>query len=267
VHTPRVVIWTTSDPDSTRTALSRRAARPRLLVPVPHGTFVLGPVPHTSETLLDNLRIVKGVRAGLVWTETTAWLVYFDDAVRGWRFGPDDRSEPGEPKRLPEGLSWLTDAAEAVRAHATIDGIGALRVALEAAGFSAEATALVKIDAGEVDDAVPHHEKKWWERLLGERLGMSEAPGKPFTAGGAVQAAALHIGTVLAGLAAFAYFYQERSPFPDAFSLGFLVALLLALPFAVGHSALSVHRARRKAPFPERDVLGMSAWARAAEEE
>src|SRR5688572_456990 len=49
VHTPRVVIWTTSDPDSTRTALSRRAARPRLLVPVPHGTFVLGPVPHTSE--------------------------------------------------------------------------------------------------------------------------------------------------------------------------------------------------------------------------
>lgn len=267
MRTPRVVIWTTSDPESARTALSRRGARPRLLVPVPHGTFVLGPDPHTSETLIDTLRIVKGVRVGLVWTETTAWLVYFDGTVRGWRFGADAHFEPAPPKRLPEGLSWLADAVEAVRAHGPIDGISALCVALESAGFSADTAALVKIDAGEVDDAVPHHEKKWWETFLGERHGMAEAPGKPFTAGGALQLAVLQIGTALAGLGASAYFYLEHSPFPDAFSLAFLAACVLALPFVVAHGVLSVHRARRSAPFPERDVLGMSVWTRAADQE
>ncbi|PWK88862.1 hypothetical protein C8D88_102128 [Lentzea atacamensis] len=266
MHTPRVVIWTTSDPESTRTALSRRLARPRLLVPVPHGTFVLGPDPHTSSTFLDNLRIVNGVRVGLVWTESTAWIVYFDGTVRGWRFGPDDSFEPAPPKGLPDGLSWLTDAVEAVREHGVIDGLGALRVALEAAGYPADTVAMVKIDGGEVDDAVPHHEKKWWETLLGERHGMAEAPGKPFTAGGPLKAAALQVGTALALLVVFVFFVEE-GVFPDAFTLVMLVLGGLALPFAVAHGAFSVHRSRRRDPFPERDILGMSAWARAADEE
>lgn len=68
--------------------------RPRLLVPVAHGTFVLGPALCTSESLIDALRVVKGRRIGLVWTE--------NDGL--------DRL-----LRLPEGPSWLSDAAEAVR--------------------------------------------------------------------------------------------------------------------------------------------------------
>lgn len=246
--------------------LSRRLARPRLLVPVPHGTFVLGPDPYTASTLLDNLRIVPGVRVGLVWTETTAWIVYFDGTVRGWRFGPDDSFAPAPPKGLPEGLSWLTGAVEAVREHGVFDGLGALRVALESAGFPADAAALVKIDGGEVDGAVPRHEKKWWETLLGERHGMAEAPGKPFTAGGALPAAALQIGTALTMLPVFVFILREEV-FPDAFTLVVLVLIGLAVPFTVAHGVFSVRRSRRRDPFPERDVLGMSAWARAADQE
>ena len=96
-------------------------------MPVPHGTFVLGPDPHMSDTLADNLRAVKGVRVGLVWTETTAWIVYSDGGVRGWRLGPDDSFEPAAPKRLPDGLGWLPDAVEAVRAHGVLDRLLSLR--------------------------------------------------------------------------------------------------------------------------------------------
>lgn len=257
MHTLRVVIWTTSDPDSTRTALGRRAARPRLLVPVPHGTFVLGPDPHTSGTLADNLRAVKGVRVGLVWTETTAWIVYSDGAVRGWRFGPDVLFEPAPPQRLPDGLSWLADAVAAVRAHGVLDGLSALRIALESAGFALDAAALIKIDAGEVDDAVPQHEKQWWERLFGERSGAAQIPaGNPV----------VHLLGAIAGLAVFGWVFSW-APFPTEFTVVLYVLLTLAFVVGSGQSVVSILRARRTEPFPERDVLGMSAWARAAEEE
>lgn len=257
MHTSRVVIWTTSDPDSVRAAFARRAARPRLLVPVPHGTFVLGPDPHTSGTVADNLRAVPGVRVGLVWTETTAWIVYFDGVVRGWRLGPDEFFEPATPKRLPDGLSWLTDAVEAVRAHGVLDGLSALRTALESAGFALDAAALVKIDAGEVDDAVPHHGKQWWERLFGERSGMSEVQTrKP----------ALHLVGALVGLAVCTWVFTW-APFPAEFTMVMYALAALAIVMVIGQSVVAMSRARRAEPFPERDVLGMSAWARAAEEE
>ncbi|MFS8102839.1 hypothetical protein LFM09_37495 [Lentzea alba] len=265
MHTSRVVTWTTADPESARTVLLRRAARPRLLVPVPHGTFVLGPDPRTSATLLDNLRLLRiqgSASVGLMWTETTAWLVYYDGAVRGWRFGPDSSFEPESPRRLPEGLGWLTDAVEAVRGQ----GIGALRDALESAGFPAEAAALLRIDGGEVDDAVPHHEKKWWESVIGERHGMSEAPGRPFGGGNRV-AYAVSIAVGLPLVMAFIAWITVQGVYPSLFGVTLLVLGGLALPVAVGWSFLTVHRVRRAAPFPERDVLGMSAWARAAEEE
>lgn len=257
MHTPRVVIWTTTDPESTRTALRRHAARPRLLVPVPHGTFVLGPDPHTSDTVADNLRAVKGVRVGLVWTETTAWIVYFDGVVRGWRLGPDDSFEPAAPKQLPDGLGWLSEAVEAVRAQGVLDGLGALRTALESAGFALDAAALVKIDAGEVDDAVPHHEKRWWERLFGERSGMSEAQAtKPV----------LHLIGALVGLVVCAWVFV-RAPFPTELLAVLYVLTALAIVMVVGQGVVAMSRVRLAEPFPERDVLGMSAWARAAEEE
>lgn len=260
MHTPRVVIWTTSDPESERTALSKGGARPRLLVPVPHGTFVLGPDPHTRATLIDNLRIVKGVRVGLVWTDTTAWIVYFDGAVRGWRLGPDDSFEPGKPTRLPEGLSWLTGAVEAVRAHGVLDGLGALRVALESAGFPMDAAALVKIDGGEVDDAVPHHEKKWWERVFGERSGLRDV--RPVHS--------VHPALPLAGLvaaAAASLFLLTRLGIPALVMAPLYVLMVGALVIGTAQIAVVWHRSQRIDPFPERDILGMSAWARAADQE
>ena len=264
MHTPRVVIWTTSDPESARTALNRRGARPRLLVLVPHGTFVLGPDPYTSDTLVDSLRVVNGVRVGLVWTETTAWLVYFDGAVRGWRFGPDDSFEPATPKRLPDGLGWLTDAVEAVRQRGAqhgalggLGGLGALRVAMESAGFPADAAALVKIDGGEVDDAVPRHEKKWWERLFGERSGLADV--RP------VHPAVVFPGA-LAAAAAGVYFFA-RLGIPDLVLVPLFVLMAVFVVMATGQTTVVWHRARRHAPFPERDVLGMSAWAREADQE
>lgn len=265
VQTSRVVTWTTADPESARTVLMRRAARPRLLVPVPHGTFVLGPDPGTSATLLDNLRLLRiqgSASVGLVWTETTAWLVYFDGVVRGWRFGPDSSIEPAPPRRLPEGLGWLTDAVEAVREH----GVGALCVALESAGFPAEAAALLRIDGGEVDDAVPHHEKKWWESVIGERHGMAEAPGRPFAGGNRVAYAVTSAVGLPLVMALIAWF-TAKDVYPSLFGVTLLVLGGLTLPVVAGWSVLTVNRARREAPFPERDVLGMSAWARSAEEE
>lgn len=257
MHTPRVVIWTTSDPESARASLLRHSARPRLLVPVPHGTFVLGPDPYTSETLIDTLRIVKGVRVGLVWTETTAWLVYFDGAVRGWRFGPDDSFEPATPKRIPDGLSWLTDAAAAVRAQGVIDGLSALRIALESAGFYTDAAALVRIDGGEVDEAVPHHEKKWWESVAGERQWMSDLP--------VVNPALPLAGTVVMGLALV--FLLSGPGIPALLSVPVYVLLAGALAMQSAVNAVFWQRGQRVDPFPERDILGMSDWARAAEEE
>lgn len=257
MHIPRVLVWTTSDPEPARTALSGRAARPRLLVLVPHGTFVLGQDPYTSETLIDNLRVVKGVRVGLVWTETTAWIVCFDGAVRGWRFGPDDFFEPERPGRLPEGLSWLTDAVHAVRAHGVNDGLGALRVALESVGFPADATALVKIDGGELDGAVPHHEKKWWESLFGERQWMAETkPVNPVFS----LAGMLLLVPVLA-------FFLTRPGIPAQISVPVCVLTASALVMVAGTTAVFWSRGRRADPFPEQDPLGMSVWARAAEEE
>ncbi|WP_439660826.1 hypothetical protein ACSHWB_04525 [Lentzea sp. HUAS TT2] len=257
VHTPRVVIWTTSDLESARAELSRRPSRPRLLVPVPHGTFVLGPDPYTSETLIDGLRVVKGRRIGLVWTETTAWLVYFDGAVRGWRFGPDDYFEPEPPKRLPEGLSWLGEAAEAVRERGALDGLDALRIALESAGFALDAAALVRIDGGEVDESVPYHEKKWWEGLVGERQGMSDQqwinPALPL--GGMVLVSAALV-LVLALL-----------KIPVVITVPLYVLLSVALAMLAAITAVSWHRGRRADPFPVRDILGMSAWAREADQE
>jgi hypothetical protein len=228
-----------------------------LLVPVPHGTFVLGPDPYTSETLIDSLRVVKGVRLGLVWTETTAWIVYFDGAVRGWRFGPDDFFEPARPGRLPEGLSWLTDAVDAVRAHGVIDGLGALRVALESAGFPTDATALVKIDGGEVDDAVPHHEKKWWETVFGERQWMADT--RPVNPVHSLACTLLLIPVVI--------FFMTRQWVPAQISVPLYLLLAAALVMTAGVNAVFWSRGRRADPFPEQDVLGMSAWARAADEE
>ena len=257
VRTSRVVIWTTSDAESARAALNRRGARPRLLVPVPHGTFVLGPDPHTSETLIDNLRIVTGVRVGLMWTETTAWLLYFDGAVRGWRFGPDDFFEPETPRRLPDGLSWIPGAVEAVRAHGVLDGLGALRVALESAGFALDATALVKIDGGEVDDAVPHHGKKWWERFFGERSGLADVrPVHP----------AVTLPCALAAIAAAAFFLYRWGT-PELVLVPLCVLGVVSILVATAQTAVVWSRGQRADPFAERDVLGMSAWARAADEE
>lgn len=257
VHTPRVVIWTTSDLASTRTALAKAGARPRLLVPVPHGTFVLGPNPCTSESLIDTLHVVKGMRVGLMWTETTAWLVCLGGGVRGWRFGPDDSFELQPPKRLPDGLGWLADAVEAVRSHGVIDGLGALRVALESVGFPLDFAALVRIDAGEVDDAVPHHRKRWWERVVGERSGLAHA--------GPVSPALMVPGLLITALAiGFFLFWQG---IPDATLIPLIV--LPAVCVVVGTPQYSVlwSRGNRADPFPERDVLGMSEWARAADEE
>lgn len=235
--------------------LNRRGARPRLLVPVPHGTFVLGPAPHPS--IRDDLRLLRiqgSATAGLLWTDTTAWLVYFDGKLRGWRFGPDTSFEPARPQRLPDGLGWLTEAVAAAEEQ----GFTALTTALEGAGFHAEAAALRRIDAGETDDAVPHHEKKWWEPLLGERHGMAEPPGRPFAAGNRVAQAAL--GVVAGFMLPVNVFLWQL---PHVFQLLFLPVLALTS----AHLVLAVHRVRRGDPFPERDVLGMSAWARAAEGE
>ncbi|KOV85859.1 hypothetical protein ADL03_09765 [Nocardia sp. NRRL S-836] len=143
---------------------------------MPHGTFVLGPAPHPS--VWDDLRLLRiqgSAATGLLWTDTTAWLVHFDGRLRGWRFGPDTSFEPARPDRLPEGLGWLTEAVAAAEQQGL--------TALEGAGFHAEAAAVRGIDAGETDDAVPHHEKKWWEAVAGERRGAAEAPGRPFAAG------------------------------------------------------------------------------------
>ncbi|WP_434440462.1 hypothetical protein [Lentzea sp. E54] len=254
---PRVVIWTTSDSESARAELSKRAARPRLLVPVPHGTFVLGPEPYTSQTLIDGLRMVKGRRIGLVWTETTAWLVYFDGVIRGWRFGQEDFFEPDTPRRLPEGLSWLDEAVEAVREQGTIDGIGALRTALESTGFFLDAAALVRIDGGEVDEAVPRHEKKWWEGIVGERQGMSDAPWvNPFLPLGSMLLMAPALVLLLALL-----------KIPLVVTIPLYVLLAATLVMFTATAAVVWHRGRRADPFPVRDVLGMSAWAREAHQE
>lgn len=257
MHTPRVIIWTTSDPESTRTALSRDGARPRLLVPVPHGTFVLGPDPYTPATLFDNLRVVRGVRVGLMWTETTAWLVYFDGAVRGWRFGPGESFEPALPKRLPEGLGWLAGAAEAVREHGVLDGLSAVRIVLESAGFALDAAALVKIDDGEVDDAVPRHEKKWWERLFGEQRGLAHVPPVH---------PALALPGLLAAAAVGVYFFS-RMGIPDLIVAPVYLLVIVSVVVGTAQMAVAGRRRRRAEPFPERDVLGMSAWARAADQE
>ncbi|MCX2955033.1 hypothetical protein [Lentzea sp. NEAU-D7] len=257
MHTPRVVIWTTSDPETTRAELARRPTRPRLLVPVAHGTFVLGPHPYTSESLIDGLRVVKGRRIGLVWTETTAWLVYFDGVVRGWRFGPDDFFEPESPKRLPEGLSWLGEAAEAVRERGVLDGVSALRTALEAAGFFSDAAALVRIDGGEVDEAVPYHEKKWWEGLAGERQGMSDQPWvNPLLPLG---------GTLLVSVGAA--FLLTMAEVPALITVPLYLLMVAALAMRTGIAVVAWSRGRRVDAFPARDVLGMSAWAREADQE
>ncbi|MET9231725.1 hypothetical protein [Lentzea sp. NPDC003310] len=257
MHTPRVVIWTTSDLETTRAELAKRPTRPRLLVPVAHGTFVLGPDPYTSETLIDGLRVVKGRRIGLMWTETTAWIVWFDGVVRGWRFGPDDHFEPGPPKRVPEGLSWLTEAADAVRAQGVLDGVGALRVALESAGFSLDAAALVRIDGGEVDDAVPHHEKKWWESVVGERQGMNDQPwiNPALSLGGAV---VMSVAVVL---------LLSLSKIPVLVTVPVYVLMAGALALLGAITAVSLHRGAQADRFPVRDILGMSAWASEADQE
>jgi hypothetical protein len=257
VHTPRVVIWTTSDLETTRAELVRRPTRPRLLVPVAHGTFVLGPHPYTSESLIDGLRVVKGRRIGLVWTETTAWLVYFDGVIRGWRFGPDDYFEPEPPKRLPEGLSWLNEAVEAVRERGVLDGVSALRTALEAAGFFLDAAALVRIDGGEVDEAVPHHEKKWWEGLAGERRGMSDQPWvNPL----------LPLGSTVL-LTAFVSFLLTVTGVPVLITAPLYLLMAAALVMQTWINVVAWSRSRRVDAFPVRDVLGMSAWAREADQE
>ncbi|ANZ38546.1 hypothetical protein BBK82_23275 [Lentzea guizhouensis] len=250
-----MVTWTTADAESARTVLNRRGARPRLLVPVPHGTFVLGPAPHPSAH--DNLRLLRiqgSATVGLLWTDTTAWLVHFDGKLRGWRFGPDRSFEPAPPQRLPDGLGWLADAARAAEGH----GLTALTTALEEVGFHSEAAALRRIDAGEADDAVPHHEKKWWETFIGERHGMAEPPGKPFAAGNRV-VHAVASGTAVLALPLIVFLWQ----LPPLFHL----VALPSVPLAVTYTALQISRARRRDPFPEFDVLGMSAWARAAEGE
>ncbi|GLY49464.1 hypothetical protein [Lentzea sp. NBRC 102530] len=254
---PRVVVWTTADPERTSAELSRRAARPRLLVPVPHGTFVLGPEPYTAETLIDGLRVVKGRRIGLMWTESTAWLVYFDGEVRGWRFGPDDSFEPAPPRRLPEGLGWLGEAAETVRRQGVHDGIGALCTALEAAGYFLDAQALVRVDGGEVDDALPHHEKKWWESLVGERQGMADTPWvdpRPSFAG-------------TAAVAFLLVFLLVANDVPVQITVPVCALLVCALAWSGAVCAVVWSRRRRTDAFPVRDVLGMSAWAREADQE
>jgi hypothetical protein len=192
-----------------------------------------------------------------MWTETTAWLVYFDGVVRGWRFGPDDFFEPPPPRRLPEGLSWIPDAVEAVRARGVLDGLAALRIALESAGFALDATALVKIDAGEVDDAVPHHEKKWWERFFGERSGLADV--RP------VHPAVMFPGA-LAAVAAAAFFLF-RWGIPEPVLVPLCVLWVVSVVVATAQITVVWSRARRTGPFVERDVLGMSAWACAADEE
>jgi hypothetical protein len=192
-----------------------------------------------------------------VWTETTAWLVYFDGAVRGWRFGPDDSFEPAKPKRIPDGLSWLTDAAAAVRAQGVIDGLSALRIALESAGFYTDAAALVRIDGGEVDEAVPHHEKKWWERFAGEHQRLAEAHS--------VNPACSLAGLLVSAVALV--FLLSRTGAPALLSVPVYVVLAGTLVVLSGVNAVFWHRGRRVDPFPGRDILGMSDWARAAEEE
>ena len=223
---------------------------------MPHGTFVLGPAPHPS--VKDDLRLLRvqgSVTTGLLWTDTTAWIVLFDGGLRGWRFGPDTSFEPERPRRLPDGLGWLAEAVAAAEGQ----GLTALTTALEGAGFHAEAAAVRRIDAGEVDDAVPHHEKKWWESVLGERLGMAEPPGRPVTAVNRIAQAVLAVVCVVLAVPVNVVLWQ----LPPALHL---LALPLAVP-AVAHLVVEVHRVRRSEPFPERDVLGMSAWARAAEGE
>ncbi|WP_394616444.1 hypothetical protein JNUCC0626_43435 [Lentzea sp. JNUCC 0626] len=229
---PRVVVWTTTDPDRTSAELSKRAVRPRLLVPVPHGTFVLGPEPYTAETLIDDLRIVKGRRIGLMWTESTAWLVYFDGVARLLR-----RRDPGvevRPGRL-------------VRAGATA----------ATAGYFLDAQALVRIDGGEVDDALPHHEKKWWESFVGERNGMPDAPW--------VDPRLPFLG--MAAGSGVLVFLLMALEIPVLITVPVCVLLAFVLVWNGAASAVVWSRVRRTDAFPVRDVLGMSAWAREADQE
>ena len=144
-----------------------------------------------------------------------------------------------------------------MRHHGVLDGVSALRIALEAAGFFLDAAALVRIDGGEVDEAVPHHEKKWWEGLAGERQAMSDQPW--------VNPLLSLVCTVL--LTAFVSFLLTAAEVRVliAAPLYLLMAALLVLQTWINVVACS--RGRRVDAFPVRDVLGMSAWAREADQE
>ncbi|AXX29851.1 hypothetical protein APASM_2486 [Actinosynnema pretiosum subsp. pretiosum] len=246
-------MWVPDGPDEVLERLHARYARPRRLVPTPHGVFLLGPAPEVEAEVPDALKVAAGrgrSAVGFSWE------------------GDRARAHAWLNRRLVSGAFENPDVLLAVAAALGIDGLTARRAAeettgvgigqwigfLERAGFTAEGRALRWIAESDVD--VPAHRRRWWE-LAGERSTTLVEPGsRPYSPTVLVLCLVLFTTALIGG---GALVWAERDHPMVLLGCAALLATAGALSQLVVLAPLAVSRSRRTDPFPVSDPLDLRA--------